>query len=421
MPTDFAGYSLPDDSTPFPGGQAFATTHPTLGTPVTLRKFRAEWLTPADSVDRFATHMRTAFSASHPNLVKLIDAGLVDGQPYAVCEPFDGANLESLVKDIGPMPTFLAADFIRQAALGLDAAHDRGLIHGDIRPAHLLVGPLITSSKKRADGTNIQRPGPTASAKLSDLGLVPNRPTGRDWAALDPLATKALAFLPPERIDSTINTPAGDLYGLGATLFFLLTGRAPFVANSAGDVVDKIATGTPAPLATLRPDLPVGLVDLVQKLLAKNPSERPATAADVAGALVPFAEPDPVPLTAAPPEVQTTDMTESTPTPGGWTVAEYSGPTSGVEQTFAPAAEHHEDAFAAAHSEAAAAPVEKKKTKMTAEDRQKLKTWFIIGGVFWGLALILWLVLLSQSGCFGGGNKDVKPTDNSPPKKDRRR
>src|SRR5205823_11113265 len=123
---------------------------------------------------------------------------------------------------------------------------------GDVRPAHLFVGPLIETGETRADGTAIRRPAPSATAKLFDLGLIPKRPSGRDWAALDPLATKELSFLPPERIEDGTATTASDIYGLGATLFFLLTARAPYVADSATELVNAIATTAPAPLATLR-------------------------------------------------------------------------------------------------------------------------------------------------------------------------
>jgi eukaryotic-like serine/threonine-protein kinase len=412
MRSEFAGYSLPDHGTPFPGGVSYSTVHPTTGEAVLLRVVRADWLAPADTVDAFTARLRTCFSATHDHLLKLIDAGVHDGQPYAVTESFAGANLETLVRDIGPMPTFLAARFVRQAALAVDAIHDRGLIHGDIRPVHLTVGPTVATSKTRPDGTPIVRPTPDAIAKLTDFGLVPLRPAGREWAALDPLATKTLAFLTPERVDVGTSTAAGDLYGLGATLFFLLTGRAPFVANSAAAVVDAIAANAPAPLGTLRPDLPVGLVELVMRLLAKNPAERPA-ATDVAGSLIPYTEPDPIPLTAVPP-VSTAAATEST---GGWTVQAFDGHTDDHTPTYAPAAaEGHHDDFADAHQHAAAAPVERKVSRMTDADRQKLKTWFIIGGIFWGLALLLWIVLLSQSGCF----KSSTPAEKSSEPKSRR-
>jgi serine/threonine protein kinase len=401
MPPDadptIAGYPLLDDGTPFPGGQAFATSLPG-GDAGVLRRYRGEWFAPADSLDGFYDRARSVIGFEHSNTAKVIDAGFVGSDVYVILEAFDGESLEVLVKDIGPMPTFMACEFARQAALGLQAAHDRGFIHGDMRPAHLFVGPLVETDKTRADGTPIRRPAPNAAVRLFDLGLIPKRPSGREWAAVDPLATKMLGFLPPERVEDGTTTVASDWYGLGATLFFLLTGRAPYVANSAEGVVDAIANTSPAPLATLRPDLPAGLIDVVSKLLSKSAAERPTNAAEL---LAPFTEPEMVSLTAAPSE-----------SPGGWTVSEYTGTADDLEHTYAPAAEGHLDAFATAHSEAAAEPKRDKKSKMTDVERTKLRMWLYMGGLFWFILVpILWFVLLSDSGCFKSDNgKSDSPT-----------
>src|SRR5262249_32908557 len=159
-------------------------------------------------------------------------------EPFATLEPFDGADLETLVHDIGPMPATLAAAYGRQVALAVQAAHVRGLTHGDVRAGVIFVGPLVPMSRPRADGSTRFRAGPTAIVNLSELGLVRRR----DQEA----------------------TPADDVLGLGTTLQFLLTGR-----QTAGDGPS---------LESSRPDLPAELSAFIRDMTAADPGTRPSIA-----------------------------------------------------------------------------------------------------------------------------------------------
>ncbi len=289
----FAGYPVIDDLGPCPGGRASRTLHPSLRTPLLLRRYREESLLPSDSSADLINRARSAASLQHPNLVTLIDASFHRDEAYATIDvPADSATLDELVRDIGPMPGFLAAEYGRQAASALRAAHERGLWHGDVRPANLLVGPM--TSKTSADGMVRRRPAPNAAIKLADLGLVPIRPP----AAAVPPAVEVLAYLPPERIDHGTYDARGDLYGLGATLYFLLSGRPPFSGKTPGDVIQKIRTSEPVPLATLRPDLPPELAAVVHQLLARESANRLPTAFDAELALAPFCRPGTAPAPA---------------------------------------------------------------------------------------------------------------------------
>ena len=107
-------------------------------------------------------------------------------------------------------------------ASALRAAHERGGAHGDVRPENLVVGPLTV--KNRPDGMQTRRPAPDAVIRLAELGLVPIRPPAASGGGATP-------YLPPERLDATAHEPRGDIYGLGATLYFLLAGRPPFAAD----------------------------------------------------------------------------------------------------------------------------------------------------------------------------------------------
>jgi serine/threonine protein kinase len=288
----FAGYPLLDEIGPCPGGTAYRALHPSLRTPVIVRRLRAESLLPADTTGAFVARARAAAAVHHPNLVTLLDAGFHQDEAYAAIEPpADASDLDSLVKEIGPMPVFLAAEYGRQVAAALRAAHERGSWHGDVRPANLLIAPM--TNKPAADGTVKRRPAPNAAVRLAGLGLVPIRPP----APVPPDAV--LPYLPPERLDAPDYAPRGDLYGLGASLYYLLTARPPFAAGSSGELVAKVRSAEPAALATLRPDLPGPLVELVTRLLAKKPGDRPATAAEVETAVAAFCRGGPAPKPAA--------------------------------------------------------------------------------------------------------------------------
>src|SRR5262245_48672687 len=111
----FAGYPLLDEIGPCPGGTAYKALHPSLRTPLVLRRLRGDALLPADTTGAFVARARAAAAIHHPNLVTLLDAGFHQDEPYAATEPpADTSDLEALVKEIGPMPVFLAAEYGRQ-------------------------------------------------------------------------------------------------------------------------------------------------------------------------------------------------------------------------------------------------------------------------------------------------------------------
>ena len=267
---NFAGYPILEEIGPCPGGTAYKGTHPSLRTPVVIRRLRAEWFAPLDNAAAYLRRAQDAAPTTHAHLAHLLDAGVHRDEPFAVLEPFESADLETLIGDIGPMPALLAAEFIRQAATALQVAHLRHLAHGDVRPANLRAGPLVASARLRPDGSPLYRPVPTATVKLFELGLVPKRPVAGD----DPYSA-------PE---ATGSTPEADIYALGGTLAFLLTAKPPMA---------------PALLRAMRPDAPHAILDLAIEMLAAEPYARP-TAAEVAARLAAIVHgstlvPDPAP------------------------------------------------------------------------------------------------------------------------------
>jgi hypothetical protein len=384
----FAGYPVVGELGPCPGGTAYRALHPSLRTPVVLRRLR-----PPEGGDpgAFARRAQAAAPVVHPHLAHLLDAGVHDGEPFAALEPFAGADLQTLVTDIGPMPAALAASYARQVAVALQAAHDRGLAHGGVRAAAVFVGPLVPMSKPRADGSTRFRPAPTATVKLFELGLVP-RSDGEP-------------------------TPADDVAALGATLHSLLTGR-------------MLADGGPT-LESLRPDVPAELVALVREMTATDPPVRPtaATAADRLARIVAPPAPLPpsplvgegrggeleVPPTESPlngdgtPELLLAPADDAAVTPGaetppeeqpvsgGWVAVPYAGPTDPAAPEFTPPAfaewPAEETAEAWAPTDAPARP------RRTQEKGRRVWVWLAVGAGLQLLAILGWIYLFASPGC----------------------
>lgn len=435
----FAGYPILDDLGPCPGGFALKAKHPSLRTSIVLRRLGTDWLAPADNLSAYVQRAQQVSTVIHPHLATLLEAGAYEDQLFVVLEPYEGANLDDLVRDIGPMPAFLACAFVRQAAMGLDAAHKAGHAHGDVRPGVLYLHPLMESSKKRPDGSPLHRPGPNASVKVAELGLVPRRPALNEWrgATLDDWN-----YLPPERIANGSATPAGDVYGLGQTLAYLLSGRPPFPAKSPDDLLAMLAGSDPLPLAVLRPDLPPDLVTLVRYMTAKDPAQRPSLPVAIER-LAAFLSPGTLaPPTATGPKPAESSIMGSEPplnlkaapvlanvplpvdlvaqpmelTPGEWTVQPFEGSTGDGEHMFAPAAAvqpvSHDGPLAG--FSAPSAPAARRRQMTDKEAREQKKKWGLIAGGLWLLSIPLWFILLNTYGCFDSKpqaepGKSVKP------------
>jgi serine/threonine protein kinase len=223
---NFAGYPIVDELGPCPGGIAFKALHPSLRTPVLLRRIRSDWLAPADNGANYVARARAYGMVHHTNAVSVLDAGFHRDELFVVLElPPGSVDLDVLSREVGgAMPGFLAAEYARAVASVLRMVHQLGGVHGDVRPANLLVGPLVVKSSP--NGIDHRRPAPEAVVRLAELGLVPLRPPASQWPHdLSP-------YLPPERVDGGLLEPRGDIYGLGATLYFLLTGSPPLNPRS---------------------------------------------------------------------------------------------------------------------------------------------------------------------------------------------
>ena len=258
----------------------------------------------------FQREVRAAARLVHPNIVTAYDANHVGDRCYLVMEFVDGANLDELVKHHGPLPIGTACDFIRQAALGLQYAHESGMVHRDIKPANLLV-----------QRPPARTPSAVCNVKILDFGLArlqtwgPNQQESLQVAENGVLGTPD--FLSPEQARNLHSVDIrSDLYSLGCSLYFLLTGKVPFPGGTTLEKLLKHSTETPTPVEKLRPDVPPQVAAIVKKLMTKDPKARYQTPASLAAALAPFSVQSP------PTEATSSGGQSGVPTPSGtsaWT------------------------------------------------------------------------------------------------------
>ncbi len=268
-------------------GEVYRARHRRLKKLVALKLIRQENHGSADALARFRREMEAVGQLDHPHVVEAHDAGEQDGVVYLVLKLIDGVDLYRLVQERGPLPAAEACELIRQAALGLQYLHERGLVHRDIKPSNLMRAPAGT-------------------VKVLDLGLSRlHSATAAGELTATNTVMGTLDFIAPEQIDNAAGVDGrADLYSMGATLFYLLTGQAPF-AHRQKRLAKIKAHGeeTPPDVRSLRPELPEGVAALVARLLAKRPEERLASAQELADALAALPTTttgEPSPVAAAP-------------------------------------------------------------------------------------------------------------------------
>jgi len=218
---------------------------------------------------RFLREAQAIATLDHPNVVKVFDVDNDGKVYYMAMEYVEGIDLQRRIDKKGPLNYVTAAHCIRQAADGLAHAHARGLIHRDIKPANLLV-----------DRTN--------TLKILDLGLV--QLVGSSEASLtiehnEKVLGTADYLAPEQAIDSHRIDARADIYSLGCTFYFLLTGSAPYPEGTVLERLVKHQTGKPKGIDTFRPDAPADLIQIFNWMTEKKPDDRYGTAADVSRAL----------------------------------------------------------------------------------------------------------------------------------------
>jgi response regulator RpfG family c-di-GMP phosphodiesterase/serine/threonine protein kinase len=255
-------------------GVVFLAEHVLLRRRAAVKVMPVDEDCPPSLLERFYAEMRVLADLHHPNIVLAFDAGQLaaagPGMPpllYLVMELVSGGDLEQQVRDHGRVPVAQACEWVRQAASGLQEAHDRHLIHRDVKPSNL----LLTEQ---------------GQVKVMDFGLA------RKFCSrlTDPRALLGtLEFMAPEQsCDASMVDGRADIYGLGATLFYLLTGELPYPrARSIAEALRMLQRDRPRQLRALRPEVPEELEVLVDRMLDRDPNRRPALPIAVMNALLP--------------------------------------------------------------------------------------------------------------------------------------
>jgi serine/threonine protein kinase/Leucine-rich repeat (LRR) protein len=294
-------------------GTVFKARHQLMKRLVAIKLIRKDRLADAEAVLRFYREIRAAAQLAHPNIVMAHDAAQVGDTHLLVMEYVEGTDLARLVKKGGPLPVARACQYVRQAALGLQHAHERGLVHRDVKPANLLLSPSpplrtphppapLSHSGERGEPERFPPPRPwvgegpggegIGTVKILDLGLARLTQAGEQTAA-DLTHEGAVMgtpdFIAPEQAEEshTVDIRA-DIYSLGCTLYFLLTGQVPFPGGTLVQKLMKHQRAEPAPVTALRPEVPPGLAAVLARMMAKRPEQRYQTPAETAAALEPF-------------------------------------------------------------------------------------------------------------------------------------
>lgn len=291
--------------------------HTAMGHRVALKILPASRVKDPSLVERFHREARAIAALNHPNIVRAHDIDKEESFYYIVMDYVEGLNLDDLVKRRGPLDPEHAAYYIDQAADGLQHIHEAGMVHRDIKPGNLL----------------LDRAG---TVRILDLGLARFLTNRRDQLTekYDENTILGTAdFLSPEQgLKSHTVDIRADIYSLGATLYYLLTGRTPYEGGTVTQKLLAVQLKDPTPLISIRPELPPGLVAVVETMMVKKPDERYQTPGEVCEALAPWTQnPPPPPPSEIMPRVTVSPHRTPPPTPG---LDQSAQPTLGAASTL---------------------------------------------------------------------------------------
>ena len=259
-------------------GKVFKATHRMMDRTVALKVIKNELMRNTEVVERFHREVKAAAQLSHPNIVTAYDAEQANGIHLLVMEYVKGTTLADLVKRNGQLPITKAIDYARQAAAGLQHAHEQGMVHRDMKPHNLMLTPDGTvkildfglaslSSETIATSDDVSQ---STDTSLTRVGCVMGSPD----------------FISPEQAtDARQADIRSDIYSLGATLYYLLCGQPPFSDGGVDQRLKDHAETAPVAINRLRHDVPQELSDVVSRMLAKDPAQRYASPREVESAL----------------------------------------------------------------------------------------------------------------------------------------
>ncbi len=253
-------------------GAVYLAEHRVMERVVAIKVINRAFVAHPEAIERFTREIKAVAKLDHPNIAKAHDAEQAGELQLLAMEYVEGKSLADVLAKKGPLPIPNACHYVRQAALGLQHAFERGMVHRDLKPQNLMLTPQ-------------------GVVKVLDFGLAKlasesARPGG--GLTQDNMMMGTPQYMAPEQAVNTKGADIrADIYALGCTLYCLLTGRPPFAGDSLAVIVAH-ATDAPPPVESLRPEVPTELATLVHRLLAKNPNDRPQTPKELAAALLPF-------------------------------------------------------------------------------------------------------------------------------------
>ena len=254
-------------------GQVFLCEHKMMRRRVAVKVLPTAKADDPSALERFYREARVVGALDHPNIVRAHDIDQDDNLHFLVMEYVDGPNLQEIVKRTGPLNPLRACHYVYQSALGLQHAFDAaGIVHRDIKPGNILV-----------DRQGI--------VKILDMGLARFFHDEEDLLTrkFDETVLGTADYLAPEQaIDSHLVDIRADIYSLGATFYFMLTGSPPFTEGTVPQKLMWHQTKEPKPIQSIRPEVPDEVVAIVQKMMAKDPNKRYQSPKELAEAIAPL-------------------------------------------------------------------------------------------------------------------------------------
>ncbi len=262
-------------------GVVYKARHMRLGKTRALKVLASHLLDNQEALERFRLEVENSGRLDHPNIVQALDAGEERDVHFLVMEFVEGWDLTRLVESGQPLPVEAACELIRQASVGLQHAHENFLVHRDIKPSNLMLSQ-------------------NGSLKILDLGLArfiaEQQPETRLTMSSAPMGT--CDYMAPEQwSDASSVDIRADIYSLGCTLYYLLTGRAPFSGENHKSLVQKQQAHLRAPVPSvleIRTDVPGDLQDVIERMMAKKPDDRYWEPAEVVEDIEEFSQPNSV-------------------------------------------------------------------------------------------------------------------------------
>ncbi len=249
-------------------GRVYKANHLLMGRVVALKVIAPEISSNSRVVARFRREMKLVGRLDHPNVVRAYDADQLGSILYIVMEYVPGHSLGQIFREQGPIKALDVARYAADAALGLAHAHAQGIVHRDIKPSNLLLGH-------------------DARVRVLDLGLgvLVEADEQATFATADGIAVGTVDYMSPEQACGREVDGRSDLYSLGCTMYHMISGRHVFPGNSPVERLGQRINGVPAPLGDLVPDLPSGMNEVMDRLLANKPKDRYQSAEEAAEAL----------------------------------------------------------------------------------------------------------------------------------------